>query len=179
MNALRVAALGCGMAALLWAQQFKFNLDHLAAKASNAVDVSLNKDMLQFAGKFLSSKDPDEAKAKGIIGGLDGIYVKSFEFSKDGAWTQADLEQVRNQLRAPEWGRIVGVKATDDNENVEVYVRMEAAKVSGIAILATEAREFTVVNIVGNISPESLSDLGGQFGLPKLQNITPAPKKKD
>ena len=179
MKILRVALLGCGIAALLWAQQFKFNLDHLAAKASNAVDVSLNKDMLQFAGKFLSSKDPDEAKAKNLIGGLDGIYIKAFEFSKDGAWTQADLEQVRSQLKAPEWGRILGVKASEDNENVEVYVRMEAGKVSGIAVLATESRGFTVANIVGNISLESLADLGGQFGLPRMQNTAPAPKKKD
>jgi hypothetical protein len=97
MTALRITALSFGMAALLWAQQFKFNLDHLAAKASNAVDVSLDKNMLQFAGKFLSSKEPDEAKAKNLIGNLDGIYIKAFEFSKDNVWTQSDLEQVRNQ----------------------------------------------------------------------------------
>jgi len=167
------------MAALLWAQQFKFNLDHLAAKAKDAVDVSLNKDMLQFAGKFLSSKDPDEAKAKNLIGSLEGIYIKAVEFSTDGAWTQADLEQVRSQLRAPEWSRILGVKASEESENVEVFVRMEAGKVSGIALLATEARGFTVANIVGNISLESLADLGGQFGLPKMQNAPPPAKKKD
>lgn len=177
MTTLRAVAVGCGMAALLWAQQFKFNLDHLAAKASNATDVSLNKDMLQFAGKFLSSKSPDEAKAKSLIGGLEGIYIKSFEFDKDGAWTQADLDQVRNQLKAPEWGRIIGVKSTGDSENVEVWVRNESGKVSGIAILATDPREFTVANIVGNISLDSLADLGGQFGLPKLKN--PPAKKQD
>ena len=36
----RVALLACAhRRAVLWAQQFKFNLDHLAAKASDAVDV--------------------------------------------------------------------------------------------------------------------------------------------
>ncbi|MDE3166499.1 MAG: DUF4252 domain-containing protein, partial [Acidobacteriota bacterium] len=172
-------AAGCGLAALLWAQQFKFNLDHLAAKASNAVDVSLNKDMLQFAGKFLSDKDSDEAKAKAMIGGLEGIYIKSFEFARDGAWSQADLDQVRNQLKAPEWGRIMSVKSSGDNENVEVWVRRESGKVTGIALLATEPREFTVANIVGNVNLDSLADLGGQFGLPKLKpSATPAPEKK-
>ncbi len=179
MTMLRVLAAGCGLAALLWAQQFKFNLDHLAAKASNAVDVSLNKDMLQFAGKFLSDKDSDEAKAKAMIGGLEGIYIKSFEFSRDGAWSQADLDQVRNQLKAPEWGRIMSVKSSEDNENVEVWVRHESGKVTGIALLATEPREFTVANIVGNVNLESLADLGGQFGLPKLKpSGTTAPEKK-
>lgn len=177
MTIVRVVAAGCGLAALLWAQQFKFNLEHLAAKASNAVDVSLNKDMLQFAGKFLSDKDSDEAKAKAMIGGLEGIYIKSFEFAKDGAWTQADLDQVRNQLKAPEWGRIVGVKSAEDNENVEVWVRHESGKVTGIAVLATEPRGFTVANIVGNVNLDSLANLGGQFGLPKMKG-SPAPAKK-
>jgi Domain of unknown function (DUF4252) len=164
--------LACGA---LWAQQFKFNLEHLAAKAKNIVDVSMNKDMLQFAGRFLSGKDPDEAKAKSLISGLDGIYIKSFEFDVDGAWSQADLDQVRNQLKSPEWGRIVGIRSAEENENVEIWVRNESGKVTGIAILATDPREFTVVNIVGNVALDSLADLGGQFGIPKLR---PVPKKK-
>ena len=165
------------MAALLWAQQFKFNLDHLAAKASSKVDLSLNKDMLQFAGKFLSSKDPDEAKAKSLINGLEGIYIRSFEFAKEGAWSQGDLDQVRNQLRTPEWNRIAGVQSAEDKENVEVFVRTESGKVTGIAVLATEPLGFTVANVVGNISLDSLADLGGQFGLPRMKSA-PA-KKKD
>jgi hypothetical protein len=179
MTMVRAAAVGCAVTALLWAQQLKLNLDHLAAKASDVVDVSLNKDMLQFAGKFLSSKDSDEAKAKELIGGLEGIYIKSFEFKSDGVWNQADLEQIRSQLKPPEWGRIVGVRASEDKENAEVWVRTEGGKISGIAILATDPREFTVVNIVGTVSLESLSDLGGQFGIPKLKNATPPARKKE
>ena len=175
MKIIRILALAAAVGAALWAQQFKFNLDHLAAKAGDSVDVSLNKDMLQFAGKFLNSKDPDEAKAKNLINGLEGIYVKSFEFKHDNEWSAADLELVRSQLKAPEWSRIVGVKSGSDSETVEIHVRTEAGKVTGVAILATEARQFTVANIVGNVPLDSLADLGGQFGLPKLR--TP-PKKK-
>jgi len=172
MRRIGLTLLACGA---LWAQQFKFNLEHLAAKAKNTVDVSMNKDMLQFAGRFLSGKDLDEAKAKTLISGLEGIYIKSFEFDVDGAWSQADLDQVRNQLKSPEWGRIVGIRSAGENESVEIWVRNESGKVSGVAILATDPREFTVVNIVGNIALESLADLGGEFGIPKLR---PVPKKK-
>jgi hypothetical protein len=181
MTAVRMLIAGCAIAAVLGAQQFRFNLDHLAAKASNKVELSLNKDMLQFAGKFLSAKDPDEAKAKNLINGLEGVYIRTFEFAQDGAWSMADLDQVRNQLRAPEWSRIVGVQSIEEGENVEVYVRTESGKVNGIAILATDPREFTVANIVGNISLESLADLGGQFHLPKMKTTPPPPpaKKKD
>ena len=101
------AALGAGLAATLWAQQFKFNLDHLEGKATEHVDLSLNSSMLTFASKFLDGKDPDEAKAKKLIGGISGIYIKSFEFKDDGGYSQADLDKIRSQLKAPEWGRMV------------------------------------------------------------------------
>jgi len=93
---------------------------------------------------------------------------------------QADLDQVRNQLKTPEWSRIVGVKSAEDNENIEVHVRTENGKVTGVAILATDKRNFTVANIVGNVDLESLAAIGGQFGLPKLRSVPrPAPKKKE
>jgi hypothetical protein len=169
MRPAAILALGATLAAALWAQQFKFNLDHLASKASGSFDVSLNTSMLQFAGKFLDGKNPDEAKVKKLIVGIEGIYIKSFEFQKDGAYAPADLEKVRNQLKAPEWSRIVGIKSGGESENIEVWVRNESGKVTGVAILASEPRQLTVANLVGNIDLDSLADLGGHFGLPKMK----------
>jgi hypothetical protein len=169
MRPVLTLALGAALAAALWAQQFKFNLDHLASKASDSVDLSLNSSMLQFAGKFFDGKDPDEAKVKKLIGGIEGIYIKSFEFKNEGAYLPADLERVRSQLKAPEWSRIVGIKSSGESENIEVWVRNENGKVSGVAILASEPRQLTVVNLVGNIDLDSLADLGGHFGIPKMK----------
>jgi ABC-type amino acid transport substrate-binding protein len=169
MRPMLTLALGAALAATLWAQQFKFNLDHLSSKASDSFDVSLNTSMLKFAGKFLDGKDPDEAQVKKLIVGIEGIYIKSFEFKKEGGYAPADLDRVRNQLRAPEWSRIVGIKSGGESENIEVWVRNEKGKVAGIAILASEPRQLTVANLVGNIDLESLSDLGGHFGLPKMK----------
>ena len=174
MKPIRILALAGALAAMLWGQQFKFNLDHLEAKASEKVDLSLDSNMLQFAAKFLEGKDPDEAKVKKLIAGIEGIYIRSFEFKEKGAYSSADLEQIRSQLKAPEWARIVGVKSNEDGENTEIWVRSQAGKMSGIAILAAEPRELTVVNLVGNIDLDSLAALGGHFGIPKV----PPVKKK-
>jgi hypothetical protein len=125
MRPILTLALGAALAATLWAQQFKFNLDHLQSKATDSVDLSLNADMLQFAGKFFDGKDPEEAKVKKLIGGIAGIYIKSFEFKNEGAYLPADLERVRSQLKAPEWSRIVGIKSSGESENIEVWVRNE------------------------------------------------------
>lgn len=163
------------LAAILWAQQFKFNLDRLAAKASNNVDVSVSGSTLKFAARFLDNSDPDEAKVKKLIGGLDGIYVKSFEFKTEHAWSEADLESIRTQLHTPEWERMLGYKSSEDGETDEIYVRTENKKISGVAIIACEAKSVTVVNITGVIDLDSLAELGGHFGVPKLEK-TPGHK---
>ena len=171
--ALLLAAIGIGSA-----QQLKLNLDHLAAKAADSVDINLNGSLLQFAAKFLDGKNPDEAKVKKLIGGIEGIYIRSFQFKKEGEWQQADLESVRGQLKAPGWSRIVGFKSTTEGANAEVYVHNDKDKVTGIAILVAEPQEFTVVNLSGTIDLDSLADLSGHFGMPKIEVAPGARGKK-
>jgi len=170
-----VKLLLLAVAAQLPAQQIQFNLDHLAGKASNTVDVSLNGTMLQFAAKFLDGKDSEEAQVKKLLEGITGIYVKSYEFKTEGAWAPADLDRVRDQLRAPQWARIIDINSTEDRQTTQVYVRSENQKMTGLAILVSEPKELTVVNIVGNVDLNSLAELGGHFGIPKVE--TPPQKK--
>jgi hypothetical protein len=170
--ALLLAAMGIGSA-----QQLKLNLDHLAAKAADSVDINLNGSLLQFAAKFLDGKNPDEAKVKKLIGGIEGIYIRSFQFKKEGEWAQSDLESVRGQLKAPGWSRIVGFKSTTEGANAEVYIQSDKDKVTGVAIVVAEPHEFTVVNLSGTIDLDSLADLSGHFGMPKIE-IAPGRRGK-
>jgi len=164
------------VAALAWAapQQFQLNLDNLAAKASNTVDLSLSGSTLRFAAKFMDGHEPDEVQVKKLIEGLQGIYIKHFEFKHDGEWTQADLDRVRNQLHAPDWERIVGVKSSEEGSTAEIFLHVENGKNTGVAVVEAEAREVTVVNIVGTVDLESLAALGGHFDIPKVT----VPKEK-
>ena len=89
-------------------------LDFLANKASETVDVKLDEHLIGSAAKIFSEKD--DADIKEILKGLKGIYVKSFEFEKAGEYSQADVESVMSQLRGGGWSKIVGVKSkTGDN----------------------------------------------------------------
>ncbi|HEV2446312.1 MAG TPA: DUF4252 domain-containing protein [Candidatus Sulfopaludibacter sp.] len=175
MTRFRHLACLAPLAALLCAQQFKFNLDHLAAKASNTVDLSVSGSTLKFAARFLDSSDPDEAQVKKLINGLEGIYIKSFEFKREGMWSDADVESIRSQLRAPEWERILGYKSAEEGENDEIWVRTENKKINGVAIIASEPKSLTVVNIAGPVDLDTLAELGGHFGVPKLEK-TPTRK---
>jgi len=178
MRPIRGAVTVLALAAVLCAQQFQFNLDHLAAKAADNVDLALNRSVLQLAAKFLDPHDPDEAKVKQLIAGIDGIYIKNFEFKKEGEYASADLDQVRAQLKAPEWSRIVGVKSAEDQQILEVWVRTVNGKMSGVAILAAKPKQLTVANLVGTIDLDTLAALGGHFGLPPMETSKEKDKKK-
>jgi hypothetical protein len=161
-------------AALASPQQFKLNLDSLAAKASDSVDVSLSGATLKLAAKFLDSRDPEESAVKKLIDGLQGIYIRNFEFSRDNAWTPADLEPIRRQLHGPDWERIVGVTEDNGASVSEVYLHLENEKSTGVAVIVAEPREVTVINIVGTIDLDQLAELSGHFDIPKLH----IPKEK-
>ena len=56
----------------------------LAARASDVTEVTLGKNMLAFAAKIMNGKDDGDAEARHLIEGLDGIYVRVYEFDKAG-----------------------------------------------------------------------------------------------
>ncbi len=143
-------------------------LDKLEGKASQTIDVTLDGQLLRFALPFLDSKKPDEAAIRDLITGLKGVYVKVFEFDKEGEYSMADVDSVRTQLRAPGWSKMVGVRSIKDNENVEVYSLLTGGQIGGMAVIATEPKQLTVVNIVGLIDLEKLSKLSGKFGIPSI-----------
>jgi hypothetical protein len=153
-------------------------LKKLSAKASKAIDVTLDQSMLQFAGAFLDSKDPDQAQAKKIISDMKGIYVHSFEFEKAGEYSEDDVAPLRAPLKEPLWSRIVNVRSKHVGQNVEVYFKKEDGKFTGLVVIATEPTELTFVDIIGPINPDDFRRLGGQFGIPKVEiDQDPASKK--
>jgi len=153
-------------------------LDALAAKASQTVDVNIDEHLMQLTARFLSSKDPDESKVKDLVNGLKGIYVKSFEFEAEGQYSDADLEGIRSQLRNTAWNRIVNVRSKREG-SVEVYLMEVGNQITGLAVLAIEPKEITVVNIIGPVDLDKLTQLEGEFGIPELEIERSKPKRKN
>ncbi len=137
-----------------------------------------NQSAMALTTKFLSSKDEDEKKVKELVSGLKGIYVKSFEFENEGEYTDADLESIRSQLRNPAWSRIIKARSKKDG-SIEVYVMHTGGQISGLAVLATELKEITVINIIGPVDLDKLTRLEGEFGIPELGLEDSKPKRKN
>ena len=176
---MRIAIVFLALLLPAWAQDFKVppEIEKLAAKADEVVNVTLDSGMLGLASRFLSDKTADEAQAKRIISGLKGIYVRSFEFAKAGEYSNADVEAIRAQLQPPVWSRVVGVQSKRDGENSDVYMKAAGGQVGGLVVISAEPKQLTIVNISGAIQIEDLAGLSGQFGIPKNLGVRSTGKR--
>jgi uncharacterized protein DUF4252 len=171
---LRAAAFSAAIlltSAAAHAQDARLRLEHLdklASRATETVNIALDGSLLRLAAGVLSDRQPEEAAVKDLLQGIREIQVRSYEFGSSAAYSDADVQAIRQQLTGPAWSRIIGVKSGSKGEDVEIYVWREKDRTGGIAILAAEPDELTVVNIVGSLDLAKLAALSGQFGIPRL-----------
>lgn len=151
----------------------------LQQRASESVIISLDPALLGLAGKFLDGNDPQDAATREVLNGLQGIFVRSYTFDKDSAYQQSDIDAVRSQLSAPGWNRLLQTHSRKTRADVDIYIMIDNNRAIGLALIASEPRQFTIVNIIGAIDLDKLHKLEGQFGVPKLDldQAKPPPAK--
>lgn len=149
------------------------SIDRLFDKTGSSVNVNVDGTLIKIGMAILSDDDPEEKAIKEMALSLRGVYVRRLEFKTGGQYAESDLADIRAQLRAPEWKKLVDVKGSgiDDLEieDAEVYVSMDGSRVEGMVVLAAEPRSLTVANVVGAIDLEKLRRLGGSLGLPEIR----------
>jgi len=146
------------------------SLERLAPKAAESVNIEIDGFLIRFVGSILSDKDPDERTVKELVVGLKGVYVKSYEFKSDGQFADADVADIRAQLRGPGWSRVIDVKTRGlDFGDAEVYLAGADDRIEGFALLVVEPREVTVINIVGSLDLDKLRKLSDTLDLPRVR----------
>jgi hypothetical protein len=143
----------------------------LAARASNVTEVTLGKNMLAFAAKFMNGKDKDEAATRQLIDGLEGIYVRSYEFDKEGQFSAEQVDQLRKYFETSEWSSLVRERNLKTGESSDVMVKLVNGKTGGMFILTVEPKELTIVLILGPINMDDLGMLKGIGGLSVLGDV--------
>jgi hypothetical protein len=145
------------------------SLDKLEARATDSVDVTLDGSILRLVVGVLKDSNPEERAVKELVLGLKGIYVKVYEFDHPGAYSEADVDAVRSQLRAPAWSRMVGIKSKKEGENMEVYtLTSTVGQIDGLTVLTTGDKQLAVIQIIGTIDLEKLIKLSGKLGIPSI-----------
>ena len=143
-------------------------LESLEPQAKDSVSISLDASLLGMAARFLDSDNPGDRDLKDLMSNLQGVYVRSFTFDHSVPYPTNAFDSVRKQLRSPCWRSIVSVRKSSEASAVDIFVCQVDQKARGLAILASEPRELTIVNIVGAIDLDKLHRLEGHFGIPRL-----------
>lgn len=151
------------------------SLRGLESKAQNVTNVNLDQNMLQLALTFMSH---DNVAARNLVKQLKGIYIRDFEFAKEGMYSQSDINRILAQVHAHPWERIVSQRIKKgEGESDDIYIMQSGKNIRGLLILSAEPKELVVVNIVGSIDMNDLSHLEGKFGIPKM-NLNPSTRVK-
>jgi hypothetical protein len=144
----------------------------LAKKATEAVDITLDGDMLKSATHMLGGagggRHSSDADVSGLVSGLKAISVRSFTFDKPGMYSPEEVERILAQVNVPGWKKVISVR--EKGEHVEIHMR-EDTEDGGLLIVTEEPQELTIVNIAGKINMDQLRQLQGHMGVPNLQGI--------
>jgi len=150
---LLLAALAATLTPI-WGQQLDLKFDAIAAKAKDKTEVDLNGPALSILAKAGGAK----AGLDGLLANLTSVAVRSYEFAKEGEYSDRDLEPLRKQVSGNNgWSRIVNVK--EETETTEIYMFTTAGKPAGFLVIAAEPNELTVVNVQGTIQVAQLQEL--------------------
>jgi hypothetical protein len=149
------------------------SFNHLRARANDSVNITIGGPLLRFASRIAANgadegADEEEKAALSILKDVTSVQVRNFSFDEDDAYSMADVDSVRKQLDAPCWSHLVQQHKREPREDTDVFMCLEDGKIKGIAVISSEPREFTIVNVIGNIDIDKLSKLEGQFGIPKV-----------
>jgi hypothetical protein len=135
------------------------SFSHLQSKATEVVDITLGTWPLALASKLMDADDAEDAEVKQLLSGIKRIAIRSYEFDSDFAYSKEDVAAVRNQLAAPGWTQLAQVRKRNKAQEVDVYMALDGDHANGFAIVASEPRKFTILNIVGSIDLNQLAKL--------------------
>lgn len=142
----------------------------LADRATHVTEVTLDKSMLAFAAKFIDKDKDDDHDAeavKDMVKNLKGVYVRDYEFDKDNSYTAEELAALRKYFEGAEWSPMVHERTKGATEGTDVYVKLVGGQVQGLYVLDAEPKELALVLILGPIDIDKVSELSGNFGIPK------------
>ena len=154
----------------------------LADRATHVTEVTLDKNMLAFAAKFMDKEkdgDKDDKAVKDMVQNLKGVYVRDYEFDKDNSYTADELAGLRKYIQGSDWSPMVHERTKGAVEGTDVYIKLVDGQIQGLYVLDAEPKELALVLILGPLDMDKISSLGGNFGIPKdaIKSVKKAEKE--
>jgi hypothetical protein len=174
-NSLILVLFVLAFAVTTRAQDARLNferLDGLETRARDVVEVNIDGKLLDLAKRVTAKvNDADAKKAAQAISGLKGIYVRVYRFENENEYNMADVDALRSQLNAPGWEKLANVRSKKNDQKVDVYTMFSGDIMSGVAVVISETKSVALVNMIGPIDIELLTELSGKLNIPKIDIV--------
>ena len=122
------------------------------------VQISIGASLLNLVGSLSAEEDPEAAE---LFKKLNGVRVNVFETEAMAEGAVDLVKDISNKLSASGWESVVTVNSAD--EQVRVFMKINAETVDGITVMAVEENEAVFVNVIGNINPAELERVMKNF----------------
>lgn len=156
------------------------NLKGLESRARDVVEVNIDGKLLNLAKRVLVKvNDKDAQKVGEAIKGLEGIYVRVYNFENENEYNIADVDIIRSQLSAPGWAKLANVRSKKNNQKIDVYTMFTGDVMSGVAVVISENKSIALVNVIGPIDIDVLAELGGKLNIPNIDIETDDSSNQD
>jgi len=156
------------------------NLNGLETKARDVVEVNVEGKVLDLAKRVLAkTNDPDAKKVGQAISRLEAIYVRAYRFENENEYNMSDVDQIRAQLTSPGWEKLANVRSKKNNQKVDVFTMFTGDIMSGVAVVVSENKSIAVINVIGPIDIELLTELSGKMNIPNFSIDTGKDKPKN
>jgi len=140
-------------------------LKALEAKASETTDINLGPEQIKLMMGLGSELAPE---LQGLGKTVERVQVKTLQFDKEGAYTLAETEKLRESVMTGNLVSLISVKKK--NGFTEIAMRKgPKGENAGFLIERGEPTEIAVVSIVGQLDLSSLAKLSGKLGVPNIQ----------
>jgi len=146
------------------------NLNGLETKARDVVEVNIEGKILDLSKRVLAkTNDPNAKKIGQAISGLEAIYVRAYKFENENEYSIADIDEIRAQLQSPGWEKLANVRSKKNNQKVDVFTMFTGNVMSGVAVVLSESKSIAVINVIGPIDIELLTELSGKMNIPHFE----------
>jgi hypothetical protein len=141
------------------------------------VEVNIKSNLIAMVARLV---EKEESEAAELLRGLHQVRVNVIGLTDEN---RADLEKriksIRAQLDSQGWERIVTAQQKDEDVGVYLKTRGDQAVEGLVVTVLSGSKEAVLVNIVGNIRPEKVAEVGERLNIEPLKKLAPKKAEKE
>jgi hypothetical protein len=140
------------------------------------VEVNLKGNLLALATRVAKTQEPEVAQ---LLEGIESIRVNVIGLNDENRTEiQGRVTSLRTDLGTQGWERVVTVQ--EEGQDVGVYLKAKGQDaIAGLVVTVLDGKNQAVfVNVVGDIKPEKIAELGEHFHIAPLKKAGEAIEKK-